>query len=212
MKLIRNLMYAAIPTGLILVIAAAPQNDERPLRDVAAPDTGAVTYTIDDVHSCALFRVHHLGAGQFWGRFNDVQGTFTFDETGAANPSFDVTIMTDSVDTNAQELDDHLKRREFFDTAEYPEMTFRSSSVRKSSGGNYEIVGDLTIRGVTKPITAEVEWTGAADFGPQAGGPRCGFEARFTIDRGEFNVSYGLENGAVGREVRIIVGLEGVKQ
>jgi len=210
MKFFRTLMYAALPAGLALVLAAAPQN--------ASPRSGnaqagtAATYAIDSVHSTALFRVQHLGAGQFWGRFNDIEGTFAYAESGDAMPSFDVTIKTESVDTNNGKLDNHLRTPDFFNAKEYPEMTFTSSRVQKAQGDLYKVTGDLTIRGVTKTITADIEWTGASDFGPQAGGARCGFEASFTIDRGLFNVSYGLDNGALGREVKVIVALEGVKQ
>jgi polyisoprenoid-binding protein YceI len=173
----------------------------------AAPDV----FAIDPVHSTAIFRVHHMGAGRFYGRFNDVVGMFTFSEESDEMPSFDVTIKTESVDTKTEALDTHLKSADFFAAKEHPDMTFKSRTARKSAARTYEVTGDLTIRGVTKPVAATLEWTGANDGGPRFG-YRCGFETSFTIKRSDFGMSYGLENKALGDETLIIVSLEGRRQ
>jgi len=167
----------------------------------------ATTFAIDGVHSMALFRVVHMGAGPFWGRFNDVGGTFTMGSS-SADLSFDVTIGVGSVDSGNEKLDGHLKSPDFFAVAEFPTATFKSTRVSPAGSGKYEVTGDLTIRGITKPVTAMVEHVGTADLGR---GRRCGFEATFEIDRGAFDVEYGLDSGSLGRTTRMIIGLEGIE-
>ena len=169
--------------------------------------TEATTYNIDAVHSTALFRVHHLQAGQFWGRFNQVDGTFGYDE-GGNGPTLDVTIAIDSIDTATEGLDRHLKSPDFFNAREYATMSFKSSSSRKIADNRYAVTGTLTIRDIAQTITAEVDFTGKSNMGRF--GPRCGLEARFTIQRSKHEVMYGIDTGAVGDEVKVIVGLEGV--
>ncbi len=180
--------------------AAAPQ---------ATPAAAVQNFTIDQTHSRALFRVHHVGASQFWGRFNDVSGTFSYQPDSADGMKFDVTIKTDSVDTGAKKLDDHLRSPDFFAAKDFPEMKFASTSARKVGANMYDVTGTLTIRGVSKPLTAKLEFTGAASMG---GGAKAGFEATFTIKRSEFGVNYGVENGALGDDVRVVVCLEGNAQ
>ena len=174
-----------------------------------APATSQSTYKIDAVHSTALFRVRHLGAGPFWGRFNDISGTFAHGE--GAMPSFEVEIATESVDTNNDSLNGHLMSPDFFNAKEFPTMTFKSKSAKKTGADTYDVTGEITIRGTTKEITAKLECIGENDAGTRFG-YRCGFEAQFTIKRSDFKVSYGVDNGLLGDETRIIVALEGVRQ
>jgi len=173
----------------------------------ASPIAAVETFKVDPGHSMALFRVMHLGAGAFWGRFDAVSGTITTDSATATGLSFDISIDVNSVNTASTQRDNHLKSPDFFSAKEFPAMTFKSTSAKKLDGNNYEVAGDLAIRGITKPITAKVLWTGTAELGM---GRRAGFEATFTIDRGEFGVSYGLDNNALGRQVQVIVALEGL--
>ena len=119
-------MNTNTPTSLLLVaslavgglLAAGPSQGPAP-----AAKTGPLVCTIDDTHSLALFRVHHMGAGQFWGRFNDVSGNFTFQPGSADGMKFDVTIKTESVDTGVGALDKHLRSPDFFDAEKNPKMT-----------------------------------------------------------------------------------------
>lgn len=173
----------------------------------AAPAAPAEKFTVDTGHSTTLFRVQHAGAAYFWGRFDTVTGTITSDSATANGLSFDITIDVKSVNTASSKRDDHLRAPDFFSAKEFPTMTFKSTSAKKVDGNFYEVTGDLTVRGVTKPITARVEWTGTADKGM---GRRIGFEAIFNIKRSDFGVSYGVENGALGDDVRVIVALEGL--
>lgn len=164
------------------------------------------TYTIDDVHSCVLFRVEHLRASQFWGRFNDLDGTFTHSTAGGL-PTFDIRVNVASVDTNTEKLDGHLKSPDFFNAADFPTVSFKSTSVERTGEGTYNVTGDFTLLGKTKTITAKVTNTG---YNPDArGSNKCGYEAEFSFDRSDFGMNWGVDNGTVGDNVKIIVSIEG---
>jgi polyisoprenoid-binding protein YceI len=177
--------------------------------DDAPKAKGPVTCSIDDVHSMAMFRVQHMGAGAFWGRFNDVDGSFTFTPGTADGMKFDVAIKTESVDSGNDKLNQHLRSPDFFASKDFPSMTFKSTGVKMVDATHYAVSGDLTLHGVTKPITANVEFVGMADGGK---GARAGFEATFTIKRSDFGMKYGVDKGAIGDEVRVVVGLEGTSK
>jgi polyisoprenoid-binding protein YceI len=182
---------------------AAPNTATPP----ATATTGPQVFTVDDVHSMALFRVHHFGAGQFWGRFNDIEGNFTFAPGKADGMKFDITIKVESVDTANDALDKHLRTPDFFSAKDFPLMTFKSTSAQKVDDSIYDVTGDLTLHGVTKSIVARVEYCGMADMGR---GLKAGFEAQLLIKRSEFGIKYGTDKGAIGNDVKIVVGLEGV--
>ena len=166
------------------------------------PDT---VWKIDDTHSMGVFRVQHFGAGMFWGRFDGVTGTITTSGTPIENISFNVTIDTNSISSANKDLDGHLRSPDFFSVKEFPEMNFKSTSAKKLEGNMWEVAGTITIHGVTKPHTVQMELTGQSE---SARGKKIGFEAVFTIDRSEFGMTYGIEKNAIGKNVRIIVALE----
>lgn len=195
----------AVLASLSLVPALAPVPVEPTPSSAGAP-AGPQAFAIDDVHSMAMFRVVHMGAGPFWGRFNDVSGDFTFEEGKAEGMKFDVTIKTESVDSGNDNLDKHLRSPDFFATKDFPTMTFKSTAARKTGDRSYDVDGDLSMLGVSKPITVRMEFCGMADMGR---GPKAGFEAQFTVKRSEFGMKYGVDKGAIGDEVRVVVGLEG---
>jgi len=203
-----------LTVGAILSLAtlgiAANQQTKPASKPTAAPvgsATAVNAFQIDDTHSCALFRVQHAGASQFWGRINDVSGTFTIADD-VTKMAFAVDIAVESLDTGEPKLDGHLKSADFFNSNEFPKLTFKSTSAKKGLNGLVEVAGDLTMHGVTKPITAMIEVTGMADKGM---GERGGVEAIFTVKRSDFGMNYGVEKGMVGDAVKVIVGLEGVK-
>ena len=158
-------------------------------------------FQVDPVHSTAIFRVHHLGAGMFYGRFNDISGTITGDE----NPAFDISIDINSVDTNSEKLDAHLKSPDFFNAVEFPSMTFKSSATKKVGDKKYEVAGEITIHGVTKPLSVLMSKTGQVTG---RSGESIGFEMEFVITRSEFGMNYGVESGALSDNIKIIVALE----
>jgi polyisoprenoid-binding protein YceI len=131
----------------------------------------------------------------------------TFDQSGQPT-GFDVSIATESVDTAEPKLDAHLKSPDFFNTKEFPAMTFKSESVSKKSDGTLEVTGSLSMHGVAKTITAALEVTGVADTGM---GARAGIEAVFTVKRSDFGMKYGVEKGTLGDQVRVVVSLEGIR-
>ena len=199
--MVGKLLSVGTVVSLALVGMAATQ-DPKP----AAATGGVNAYQVDDVHSSALFRVHHAGAGQFWGRFNDVSGTFTLSDD-PAKMAFAIDISVDSVDSGNDKLDGHLKSPDFFNSKEFPKLSFVSKSAKKAANGMFEVSGGLSMHGVTKPITAMVELTGESNMM----GSRGGVEAVFTVKRSEWGMNYGVEKGMIGDSVRVVVGLEGVK-
>jgi polyisoprenoid-binding protein YceI len=151
--------------------------------------------------------VQHLGAGMFWGRFDDVKGSMSYTPGAAGTLDFDIQIPIAGIHSGNDNLDKHLLSPDFFNAKEFPEMTFKSSKAAPAEGGMWKVDGELTLLGVTKPVTAMVEFTGAANKGR---GMRVGFEASFAINRSEFGMGYGVENGSLGDKVFVVVGLEGI--
>lgn len=162
-------------------------------------------FNIDSVHSTAIFRVQHLGAGNFYGRFNEIEGTIDWD--AEEGPSFDVTIKIESVDSGNESLDKHLKNADFFDAKQFPTMTFKSTNAQKM-GDDWKVMGEMTMHGVTKSIEVDMEFVGRADFGR---GDRVGFETSFTVKRSDFGMNWGVEKGSLGDATKIIVSLEAIK-
>ncbi len=196
-------LIAATAFGSISLFAAmAPAPQAAPTAATAAT---ATTWTVDDVHSMAMFRVQHNQAGMFWGRFDAVAGTVTTSGAGPDALAFDITIDVDSVSSGNDKLNAHLKSPDFFDAKTFPKMVFKSTKSSRGENGLWDVSGDLTIHGVTKPVTAKVEMVGSSK-GKR--GMAAGFEATFTVDRSQFGMSYGVEQGGIGKDVRVIVGLE----
>jgi len=171
---------------------------------VAARESAAETFQIDPVHSVVLFRIKHLGVGYYHGRFNDISGTFGVGEGATAS----ISVKADSVDTNNDKRDGHLKSPDFLSAKEFPEITFVAESLAKGEGDVVEAKGTLTLRGVSKPLSVPMTHVGTGK-GMQ-GETRAGFEGTFTIKRADFGVSWGPQ--ALGEEITITVAIEGVKQ
>ncbi len=169
----------------------------------------AVTYRVDPVHTFVIFRVKHLNTGFAYGRFNTISGTIVVDEKNPANSSVEIEIDANSVDTGNSQRDDHLRSPDFFNARQFPKITFKSKRVRKINATTVEVQGDLTIRGVTRPLTARVTFTGKGRN--QRGQEIIGFETTFTIRRSEFNINYGIDRG-LADEVRVTFSVEGIRQ
>lgn len=166
----------------------------------------AETYKVDPVHSSVLFRIKHMNVGYFYGRFNDIAGEFTIDPANPSGSSFDFKINLESLDTNNKDRDKHLLGPDFFNAKEFPEIAFKSTQAQKVDEHTYEVVGDLTMHGVTKPVTVRIDYVGSGKE-MRGGGTRAGIEAVFTLRRTEFGMKYGLQG--LGDEVRVIAALEG---
>lgn len=168
-----------------------------------------VTYRVDPVHSSILFRVKHMNTAYVYGRFNQFSGTLVVDEKNPERSSVQFEIDINSVDTRDAKRDEHLRGPDFFNARQFPKATFKSTRVRKINDTTVEVQGNLTLRGVTKPLTVRVTFTGKGR-NPR-GQEIIGFETTFTIKRSEFGINYGL-NGGLSDEVRVIISVEAVRQ
>lgn len=176
------------------------------------PVTGYLpgTWTIDPAHSEVGFSVRHMMVSKVRGRFTGVDGTIVT----AADPlssTATATIDLSTIDTGNEQRDGHLRSSDFFSVEEHPQMTWRSTGIHQQ-GDRYVIDGELTLRGVTKPVALTVEISG---FAPDAyGGTRCGFSATGEIDRNDFGVSWNtaIEAGGVvvGDKVTLQLEVEAV--
>lgn len=168
----------------------------------------AAGFSVDAVHSSVVFRVRHNGVANFYGRFNSIAGSFLIDPDKPEAGSFDLTIDVESVDTHSENRDKHLRSADFFSAKEFPAITFKSTSMTKTGENAFDVSGDLTIRGTTKPVTAKVAYGGTAKGRK---GDVSGFEATLTIKRSDFGVSYMVGPG-LSDEVALIVSLEGERK
>jgi polyisoprenoid-binding protein YceI len=168
----------------------------------------AAEYKIDKEgqHAFIEFRIKHLGYSWLYGSFNDFDGSFTFDEKNPAVNKVNVVINTNSVDTNHAERDKHLRGKEFLNVSKFPQATFESTEVKKNAEG-YSVVGNLTLNGITKPVTLESKLTGQGN--DPWGGYRAGFEANGTIKLKDFNITKDL--GPDSQEVELILSVEGIR-
>ncbi|KIS43406.1 YceI family protein [Kosakonia radicincitans] len=169
----------------------------------------AADYKIDKEgqHAFVNFRIQHLGYSWLYGTFKDFDGTFTFDEANPAADKVNVTINTNSLDTNHAERDKHLRSAEFLNVAKFPQATFSSTEVKKTADG-LNITGNLTLNGVTKPVVLAAKLIGEGK--DPWGGVRAGFEASGKIALKDFNITTDL--GPASQDVELIISVEGVQQ
>lgn len=174
----------------------------------------AADYTIDATHSQVLFKVKHLGISTVTGRFEKFAGLYSFDPEEVEKASVSATVDVYSLDTNVADRDEHLRSPDFFDAANHPEMTFVSRSVKDLRSNMLEVAGDLTLRGVTRPVTLRVEYHGTVQ--DPWGNERSAFTATAAIDRREFGIQWNkvLDAGGlvVGNEVQILLEVEGIRK
>jgi polyisoprenoid-binding protein YceI len=173
----------------------------------AAMPASAQTYHIDPVHSSLLFRVKHMDTAYVYGMFTSMKGTVVVDEANPARSSINIEVDANSVYTHNEQRDNHLRSPDFFNTRQFPTITFKSTQVRRINANTVQVRGDLTIRGVTRPITANVTLTGKGK-NPQ-GKDIIGFETTFTIRRSEFGIRYGLPG--LGDEVQVTLSIEAAR-
>lgn len=168
----------------------------------------AQTYQVDPVHTSLVFRVKHMNTAYVYGRFNQVTGTVVLDESNPARSSVNIEVDANSVYTGNEQRDNHLRSPDFLSTRQYSTIRFTSTEVRRVNSNTVQVKGNLTMRGVTRPITAEVTLTGKGKN--TQGGEVIGFETTFTIRRSEFGIRYGLPG--LGDDVRVILSVEAMRQ
>ena len=173
------------------------------------------TYKVDPIHSFPHFGVDHFGVSTIWGRFDKMTGNFTIDRA-AKKGSVELAIETASVTTGDTDKgsrprtrDEHLRTADFFNVAEFPRMTYKSTNVKFSGDNPSEIEGQLTLLGVTKPVTIKIDrWT-CKDH-PMSKKPMCGGNASGSFKRTDFGMKYLVP--AVSDEVKLMINFEGYKE
>jgi polyisoprenoid-binding protein YceI len=170
-------------------------------------------YTIDPEHLAVGFLVEHIGYAKILGMFTRARGGYIFDEASGALRELELVIETDSVFSNHEKRDKHLRGSDFLNTAEFPEMTFRAPSGRPTGERTYAVAGELTLLGRTRPVTLQATWnkSGPYPFGSGLLGAKpyvMGVSARGSFRRSEFGMSYAVANGWVGDEVELLIELE----
>lgn len=158
--------------------------------------------------SVVLRKVKHLGLAEACGRFNEMSGTLRHNAENPAKSSSEFEVPAASIDTANEDRDKHLRGPEFSNATEFPQITFKSTKVAEKSDEAYEVTGDFTVRGVTKPVTFEFE-VGSTGKGLQ-GEERFGGGVEFTVKRSDFGIDYLPE--ALGDDVEVTVSVEGIKQ
>jgi len=167
----------------------------------------ADTYKVDPVHSSISFMISHVGISNIHGRFNDFAGNITIDQAHPAKSSFALSIPINSIDTNNVKRDEHLRAPDYFNAKQFPTMSFQSTKVKAVDGG-YEVTGDLTLHGVTKPVSFTLKGGDRVVEFPK-GTTRIGLVSKLSIRRSDFGVN--AEPKALGDEVSILIGIEAAK-
>jgi polyisoprenoid-binding protein YceI len=170
----------------------------------------AGTWAVDPDHSGVHFKVRHIGLSNVRGRFNRYDATLTVGKT-LADIRVEATIEMSSVDTNQPDRDAHLLGTDFFSAEQHPAMTFRSSGVRAAGEGEYQLDGELSLNGVTRPVTLDVEFHGVETY-PLDGSTRAGFSATTTVSRDDFGVDFnmplGMDRFALGKKIAVELELQ----
>ena len=218
MRVFRNAIFAAALAALValpfagatLTPAAGAQSAASGVAYTAVPGGD---YRIDPAHSTIGFAVRHLEINWVDGRFKDFTGTIRFDDRDVTKSSVEFAAKVTSIDTGVEARDKHLRTADFFEVEKYPEMTFKSTRVERKGKDAGVLHGDLTLKGVTKPVALPFKLTGAIK--DQRGNTRFGVEAQTKINRRDFGITFGnaLAGGGfdIGNEVTINLHLEAVK-
>lgn len=166
------------------------------------------SYKVDPDHTALVFKIDHMGFSDVYGMVGGAEGKITFDEKAPEKSTFEVSAKLDTINTMAKKRDDHLKGPDFFNVKQFPTMTIKSKTVKKA-GAKFDVVADLTIHGVTKPVsftftqlkTGKDPWNNV----------RTGGTTSFKIKRTDFGMNYMAKPGEVGDEVEVMVSVEGTK-
>lgn len=169
-----------------------------------------VKWTVDTMHSEVLFKVKHLVISTVTGSFKSFNGSASFEEGSFEGADINFSMDVNSVDTNQNQRDAHLKSADFFDAGNYPTIDFKSVAFNKVDDENYKLIGDLTIKGITKQVEVNAEYGGAEK--DAYGNQKVGFEITGTINRKEFGLTYNAitETGglAIGENIKLIANIQ----
>jgi len=177
---------------------------------VTAPAEAAVEkYTFDTTHTQVMFTVSHLGFSNSHGRFNTLSGGFSFDAEKPETSTVDVSIDTNSLYMASAPWEAHLKSADFFNVEKFPAMTFKSTKIEKTGDNTGKLTGDLTLLGVTKPVTLDVTFN-KSGIHPMTGKMIAGFSASGALKRSDFGMNFGLPG--IGDDVTLDIQVEGVRE
>ena len=192
-------------------MATTVENNERTVNGAAFPAAG--TWALDPAHTSVEFRAKHLMVAKVRGQFAGAQGTLVIAEDPAQSTA-EITIDATTINTGVADRDAHLKSADFLEVEKYPEITFKSTGLEHGGGSDWKLDGELSVRGVTRPATLQVEFNGIA--GDPWGGTRAVFSAETKIDREDWGLTWNQALAAggwlVGKEIRIQLEVEAVRQ
>jgi polyisoprenoid-binding protein YceI len=175
----------------------------------------ATNWSLDPAHSSAEFKVKHMMISNVKGSFRGLKGSLTLNESDPSRSEVEASVDVSTISTGDDQRDTHLKSADFFDAARIPQITFRSTTVKRNDDGEYQVTGDLTIHGVTKKATFAVEGPGDPGKDPW-GNTRIGISATTKINREDFGLTWNsaLETGGVlvGKEVTLTIDAQFIKQ
>jgi polyisoprenoid-binding protein YceI len=198
-RFVRGFVIAVAGIGLALAPA------------LSAPLAPKGTYTLDPAHTQIVFTVKHMGLSTFYGRFGKITGTLNFDQEAPEKSTLEVQIDTHAIDTHVPELDSSLPNS-VFAADKYPSASFVSTAVAKTGEVTGTVTGNLSLAGVTKPVTLEVTFNG----GRGSGGPlqpyRIGFDAKATLKRSDFGLTNMIWSGFVSDDVQLLIEAEAVRK
>jgi polyisoprenoid-binding protein YceI len=169
----------------------------------------ATTYTLDPAHTQVHFSWNHFGFSNPGAVFGTLEGTLDYDEADPAKSTVEVTIPLSSVNSNVEKLDEHLESPDFFDAAKFPSATFKSTKVVKGASANHlQVTGDLSLHGVTRPVTLDVTVNKIGSH-PMRNAPSAGFDATATIKRSDFGIAKYVPN--VSDDIAVKITVEAVE-
>ncbi|HYH16013.1 MAG TPA: YceI family protein [Flavisolibacter sp.] len=156
----------------------------------------------DDAHSQLAFTVKHLGISEISGTFNDFDVTVNASKSDFSDAVFELSANVASINTRVEARDNHLKSADFFDAAKFPTLNFKSTSIKKAGKNKYKLSGNLTLHGVTKPVTMDLEYKGSVE-NPMSKKQTAGFQVSGVIKRSDFNLGSGFPAPMISDEVQI---------
>lgn len=182
----------------------AQESDKDKSKESKAEKTA--NFKLDGSHTFAMFRASHFGVGYVYGRFNKIEGSFSFKDGKPTDIKIGIDLT--SADTGVEKRDKHLQSPDFFNAKQFPKMKFESTSVEKTGEDTYKVSGKLSLHGKTKSLSFTLDQTGSGK--DPKGNFRRGYHAEFSFDRTDFGMDYQTE--AFGKEVKVIFSAEGIKQ
>jgi polyisoprenoid-binding protein YceI len=165
----------------------------------------AGSYEVEPRHTQVVFAISHFGLTDFYGRFDKVSGTLSFNPTALSNSAVSISIDTASVDTPNAQLNSEIQAPAIFDSAHFPAATFKSTSIARTGPNSGRITGDLTLKGITKPVTLEVTYNGGLKSPMGGSAYLIGFHATTTIRRSDFNMTSTMWSPLVGDDAKLTV-------